>query len=98
MRKQKLLSAATMLLITLFTPGAVRAHNLGTSGTCGENATYTVTGSAGDYTLTISGTGDMAYGAFLNVDLSGINAVAIVEGITSNTGNALIDDNACNAA
>ena len=88
MRKQKLLSAATMLLITLFTPGAVRAHNLGTSGTCGENATYTVTGSAGNYTLTISGTGDIAYGAFLNLDLSGITRVVINEGITGIGSNA----------
>ena len=101
MRKQKLLSAATMLLITLFTPGAVRAHNLETSGTCGENATYTVTGSAGNYTLTISGTGDIAGEAFLNVegiennepytykgDLSGITRVVINEGITGIGSNA----------
>ena len=60
----------------------VCAHNLGESGSCGDNATYTVSGS----TLTISGTGAISPRVFnpyySQNDLSGITTIVIGDGIT----------------
>ena len=74
------------------------AGNVVDSGTCGENATWTLTGEKYDYTLTISGTGDM-YDYDNTSDVSpwstykdDIYNVVVEEGITS-IGSAAFYDN-----
>jgi len=63
--KQKILS----LLVLLLTAATGAWADEPTSGTCGENVTWAVTGSENNYTLTIGGTGamnDYAYNTFTN--------------------------------
>ncbi|SNU05000.1 Leucine rich repeat-containing protein [Lachnospiraceae bacterium] len=56
----------------------VQAYEISESGSCGENATYSVSGS----TLTISGSGAIADKAFYEDDLSGIESIVIGKDIT----------------
>ena len=54
------------------------AYDIEEAGTCGESATYSVSGS----TLTISGSGAIANSAFYDKDLSGIESIVIGKDIT----------------
>ncbi|MBQ6749814.1 MAG: leucine-rich repeat protein [Bacteroidaceae bacterium] len=75
--------AAMTLAAVLLTTMTAWAYGIATTGSCGDNATYAITGTDGNYTLTISGTGAIGYAEFYSKDLSGIKTVVINEGITS---------------
>ena len=66
--KKKLLSIVLALsMICALVPIMASAETTATSGTCGENVTWTL---SDDGTLTISGTGDMedySYGNYLSL-------------------------------
>ena len=84
--KKKLLSIVLALsMICALVPIMASAATTATSGTCGENVTWTL---SDDGTLTISGTGDMYdYDPYLNrspfYSISGIKSVVIENGVTS---------------
>ena len=75
--------AALLLLVTMLTTATAWAYGIENTGSCGTSATYAITGSEGNYTLTISGTGKISDYAFCHKDLSGIKSVVINEGINS---------------
>ena len=80
--KKKLLSIVLAIsMICAFVPLVVSAETTATSGTCGDNVTWTL---SDDGTLTISGTGDMDSSDFSRYD---IKSVIIENGVTS-IGNA----------
>ncbi|MGX8696429.1 MAG: leucine-rich repeat domain-containing protein, partial [Prevotella sp.] len=74
---------AMTLLLSVLTTMTAWAYGIADTGSCGISATYAITGSEGNYTLTISGTGKISDYAFCHKDLSGIKSVVINEGITS---------------
>ena len=43
--------------VMMLTASMAWAYDIPTSGTCGTNTSYVITGSENNYTLTISGTG-----------------------------------------
>ena len=82
-RLLSLILSITLLLSTV-TGLSFNAYALDSSGSCGENVTYTFDESTG--TLTISGTGDMenyAYDASPFYNNSDIKSVTIGKGVTS---------------
>ena len=89
--KKKLLSIVLALsMICALVPIMASAETTATSGTCGENVTWTL---SDDGTLTISGTGDMedySYGNYSPVERNqSIKSVVIENGVTS-IGNMMV--------
>ena len=88
MKKKSLMKCIiTFVLVIAMVTGAVplpgvtmvaKAYEIDQSGKCGDNATYSITGTVGDYTLTISGTGAIADNAFCVKDMSGIKHIVLI--------------------